>query len=156
MLGRDRDRLAEAKRIGIEHARFGGAALGLVGEQDHGPPGFAQEVGKGPIERGRAGAGIDEKERHVRGRDGGLGLRLHAAGKAVGGSLLEPCGIDHRESQIAELRPPLAAIAGDTGLVVDQSQAAPDEAIEQGRLADIRPAHDGDREAHGRLPRAIE
>jgi hypothetical protein len=36
------------------------------------------------------------------------------------------------------------AIAGDARLVVDDREATPREAVEEGGLADVRPSHDGD------------
>ena len=54
------------------------------------------------------------------------------------------------ETQVAELRLALAAVAGDARRVVDQRQPPADQPVEQRRLADIRPADDGDTE--GRLP----
>ena len=48
------------------------------------------------------------------------------------------------------VRAAFTPITGDAGAIVDQGETLADKAIEQGRLADIRPADDGDREAHER------
>src|SRR5262249_12011230 len=64
--------------------------------------------------------------------------------------LFEAGRVDDAEGEITEPRPPFAAVARDSGEGVDQCEALADEAIEQRRLADIRPADNGDREAHER------
>lgn len=51
------------------------------------------------------------------------------------------------------------AVAGDAGLVLDDRLAAADDAVHQGRLADIRAADDGEdrkRAVSGRLDRALD
>ena len=57
-----------------------------------------------------------------------------------------------REVEIAEPRLALAAVARDARPIVDQRQPPADQPVEQRRLADIRPADDGDGEAHARDP----
>src|SRR4029077_10142031 len=69
---------------------------------------------------------------------------------ALGRGLFETGGINHAEREIAELRPALAPIARDSGKVVHQCEASSDEAIEQGRLADVGSSDNGDGEAHDR------
>ena len=44
MLGRDRYRLAEAERVGLEPTRFAGRALPLVGHEDDRFAGFARDI----------------------------------------------------------------------------------------------------------------
>src|SRR5215469_809856 len=51
---------------------------------------------------------------------------------------------------------PAASMAGHPGKVVDQCEALADQAIEQRRLADVRPSDDGDREAHGQGQRVVD
>ena len=53
------------------------------------------------------------------------------------------------EAQRPEPPAALAQVARHPGLVVDQRQPPPDEAVEERRLADVRPADDGDGEGHG-------
>ena len=150
MLGRDRDRIAEAEPIGLDEAGFRRPALALVGDQDRRLAGPAHQIGKGAVGRRRSGARVDQEEHRVGGGDGGLGLRLHAAGEAFGGGLIEAGGVDHREGEIADPRAPFAPVAGDAGAVVHQGETLADQAIEQRRLADVRRADNGDREAHER------
>ena len=154
MLGRDRDRLAEPKLVGFEHAGPSCPALALVGDHDGGLARSAHEIGKNSIFRHRACARIDQEQYRIGGGKRGLGLLLHARGQAFGRGLLEARRVDHGEVEIAEPRAALPPIAGDAGAVIDQCKAFADEAVEQRRLADIRPADNGDREAHDRTPRA--
>jgi len=78
-----------------------------------------------------------------------LGLRRHAVRQAVGRGLFEACRVDRRKGQIAEPRLAFAPIARDAGLVIDQRLPPADQPVEQGALADIRPADDRDGEVHG-------
>ena len=111
-------------------------------------PDAAHEIGEGAVDRRQAGARIDQEEDRIGRGDRGFGLRPHAAGQALGRRLLEAGGVDHREGEIAEPRLALAAVAGDARPVVDQREPLADQPVEQRRLADIRPADDGDGEAH--------
>jgi hypothetical protein len=45
-------------------------------------------------------------------------------------------------------------VARDAGKIVDQREALADQAVEQGRLADIRPPDNGDGERHHELSSA--
>ena len=150
VLGRDRDRFAEAKFVGLEHAGPRRPALALVGDQDCRLARTAHEVGKRAVRRQRARAGVDQEQDRIRARDRGLGLLLHTAAQAFRRGLFEAGGVDDGEAEIAELRPALAPIARDAGQVIHQCEASADEAIEQRRLADVGPPDNGDGEAHDR------
>src|SRR5262249_19975850 len=100
-------------------------------------------------------AGVDEERARVGGGDRGLGLLLNRAGRALGRGLCEPRRVDGGEGEIAEPCAALAPIAGDPGKVVDQCEALADQAIEQRRLADVRPSDNGDREAHDQGQRVV-
>ena len=149
MLGADRDRFAEAERIGFERARSAGPALALVGDQDRRLAGLAHEIGKGAILRRRAGARIDKKKHRIGLRDRGRRLRLHSRRQAFAFGVFEAGGIDRFEGQIAELGLAFAPVARHARLIVDQREAAADKPVEQRRFADIGPADNGDGEGHG-------
>src|SRR5262249_48972885 len=87
--------------------------------------------------------------------DRALRLLLHSRSQGSPGALIEPRRIDDGEGEIAETRLALAAVARHTGLVVDQRELLPYQPVEQGRLADIGPADDGDRERHGSSQRIL-
>ena len=97
------------------------------------------------VERRHAGARVDQEQTRASAeRDRRLGLRAHPPGEAVGRRLVEAGGVDRGEVEVAEPRLALAAVAGHAGQVVDERQPPADQPVEQRRLADIRPADDGD------------
>ena len=148
MLGADGHRLAKTERIGFQRARCAGAALALVGDQDRRLAGAAHQIGESAIGRRRAIARIDQKEHDIGLRQGRSRLRLHPPRKGFALGVFEACGIDHLERKIAEPALAFAAVARHAGLIVDQRQPPPDQAVEQGRFADIRTADNGDGESH--------
>ena len=148
VLGRQRDRLAEAEFVRFKPARFAGGAFHLVGDQHGRLAGLAHDGGEGAVDRRRPGARIDHEEHRVGLRDRGLGLRPHAAGETVGRRLFEPGGIDDGEVEIAQPALACAPVARDARLVVDQRQAPADQPVEECRFADIGPADNGDGETH--------
>ena len=152
MLGRERDRIAEAEPEGLVGLQVAGPALGLVGQQDHGLARPAHEVGEVPVVRGHADARVDDEQDRVGISQRLLGLRAHASGQGRRFGLLESGRVDDREAEVAEARLAFAAVARHAGLVVDQRELLADEPVEQRRLADVRPADDGHREVHGHCP----
>ena len=138
VLGRERHRLAEAELPGLEQPGLRRAALGLVGDEDHPPRPLAQQLGERAVDRGDAGAGVDQEQADVGGVHRPLGQRPHPAGQAGVGRLLEPGGVDDGEAQRPEPARALAQVAGDAGLVVDQRQPPADQPVEERRLADVR------------------
>ena len=91
------------------------------------------------IDRRHAGARIDQEEAGVGISDRRLGLEEHPPGERVRLRLVEAGRIDDGELEVAQPPLALAAVAGDAGKVVDQRKLPPDKAVEQRRLADIRP-----------------
>ena len=144
MLGAHRDRLAEAQRPGLDDAGLAGAALGLVGGEDDRRGLAAQPAGDLLVERGQAGAGVDQEQGGVGLADRGDGLRPHPAGQGLGILVLVAGGVDDPEFEAEQGRLALAPVAGHAGPVVDQRQLPADQPVEQGRLADIGPADDRD------------
>ena len=149
MLGGNRDRVAEAERVGVQPARFAGGAFHLVGDQHGRLARLADEFGEHLVDPGRTAARVDHEKDRIGLPNRGLGLRAHAAGKALGRRLLKSRGIDHGEIKIAEPALAFAAVARHTRPVVDQRDAPANQPVEQSRLADIGAADDGDGEVHG-------
>ena len=147
VLGGERDRIAEAERVGLGGAGAR-ASLALVGDDDHRLAGAPHDVGEGAVDRRQAAAHVDQEQHRVGAADRHLGLRHHARGQAVGRGLVEARGVDDREAQVAEAPLALAPVARHARPVIDQREPPADQAVEQGRLADIRPSHDGESEAH--------
>ena len=84
-------------------------------------------------------------------RYSGFGLRPHATGHTLRRRLFQAGGVDDGKIEIAKPALALAAVARYARPVIDQRQAAADQPVEQGRLAHIGPADDGEGEAHNRV-----
>ncbi len=149
VLGGNRDRIAEAERVGVEPPAFAGGAFHLVGDQHDRLARLADELCEYAIDAGRTAARIDHEKYRIGLRHGSLSLRAHATGEALGRRFLKSRGIDHGEIKIAEPGLAFAAVARHARAVVDQRHAPADQPVEQSRLADIGAADDGDGEAHG-------
>ena len=121
-----------------------GAALALVGDQDHLVGTLAQPVGETLVERQDPGAGVDQEQHDVGALDGAFGEAAHARLERLAAGGLPARRVEQRESKIAELGRRLAHVARHARRVVDEGVAASGQAIEQGRLADIGAADDGD------------
>ena len=147
VLRRDRQRLAEAERIGLVDARLGRAALAFIGGEDHRLAGAAHQLGENLVCRHHAGPRVDQEQHQIGLGDRRLRLLAHARGKPLIPGL-EPRGIDEGDGARPKLGLGLAPVARQTGLVVDQRQLLADQPVEQGGLADIRPSDDGDGEGH--------
>jgi hypothetical protein len=84
---------------------------------------------------------VDDEHDHVGVGDGRLGL-----GHDPGGHALRPCS--HPPVSTTQERPALplgevlGAVAGDAGLLLHDGDAAPEDAVDQRRLADVRAADD--------------
>src|SRR5450631_4579920 len=95
-------------------------ALALVGDQQHRLVGAAREIGKGAIVRREPRARVDHEHQRVGEADRRLGLLLHPRGQRALGALVEARGVDDGEFEIAKTPLAFAAVARDTGFVIDQ------------------------------------
>ena len=138
-----RERLAKAERERLDAPGLAGAALGLVGGDDHRGILVAQPARDFLVERGQTLAAVDDEQGDVGFAHRGLGLLAHAPGERGGIDLLEPGGVHDPELEPEQVPLALAAVAGDPGAIVDQRHALADEAIEQGRFSDVGSADDG-------------
>ena len=148
MLGRNRHGFAEAQFPGLQHAALRAARLGLVGDQNHRLAGPAHDFGEGAVVRHQAGLGVHQEENEIGFLDGDLGLQAHAARQRPSRRVFEAGRVDHIEKDVVEFGGMNAAVAGDAGGIVDKSQLATGQAVEKRGFADVRPADDGDFEAH--------
>ncbi len=151
MFGREGDRIAEPQRIGLDQPGLAGLALGLVAHQDHRRVAVAQPARNLLVERGHADPGIDQEQCHVGLVDRSLGLLAHPPRQGLRILILEPGRVDDPEIEAEQGRVAHPAIARHAGPVVDQRQFLADEAIEQGRFADVGPADDGDGGQRGHI-----
>ena len=131
MLGRNLDRFAQAQRVSFHGAGIALFALALVGNQDHRLVGAAREIGKGAIVRCKAGTRVDHEHQGVGEADRSLRLLLHPRGQRALDALVEACGVDDGEFEIAETSLAFAAVARDAGFVIHQRELLPDQPIEQ-------------------------
>src|SRR4029079_12875820 len=91
---------------------------------------------------------VDHEEDGIGLFDGRFGLSTHTTGQTFRSGLLQSGGIDHGEGDVAKSAFPLAPVAGNAGLVVNKCKPAADQPVEEGRLADIGAADNGDCEWH--------
>ena len=96
------------------------------------------------VERGHAGAGVDQEQGDVGVAHRGAGLRAHPPGQGLRVLVLIAGGVDHPEFEPEQARLALAPVAGHARPVVDERQLLADQPVEQGGLADVGPADDGD------------
>jgi hypothetical protein len=152
VLGRDRDRGAQAERPGLAREARRRQSLALVGDQDHGLALATQPACEVPIERGQAGLGVDHHQREIGFGQRRFGLLPQPSLDAVLGAFGQTGGVDRPERDRTDPASALDAVAGDAGRRIDQRLAPPDQTVEQGRFADVRPTDDRDRERHRRSP----
>jgi hypothetical protein len=150
--GRDRDRLAEAEFVKLGARDLGPAVLDLVGGRDDRLVGPAELVGNIGIGTRRAGLGVQHEDDHVGLADRLLGLLDDLVDVAAVDLLPDAAGVDNREVAPIPIGLAIEPIAGRPGHVVGHRSSLADQAIEEGRLADVGAADDGDdRVGHGGL-----
>ena len=151
VLGRERDRIAEAERVAFIQPVIARAALGLVGDQHHRDRAFAQVPPDFLVHRGEPGAGIDHEQRDVRADQRSLGLCAHPPRQGRAVLIFPPGGIDQREIEPEQRRIAHPPVTRDPGLIVDQRQLLADQPVPQRRFAHVGTADNDDlRERHGR------
>ena len=146
MFGRKRQRGAEAEFVGLHAAGLPRPTLAFVGGEDDWRRRLAQDLRETLVERGDAGAGVDQQQADIRLGDRLIGAAAHPRLKAVAGRFLETRRVDDLESEIAQMRFTLAPVARDARRVVHQCELLAHQPIEQRGLSDIGPSDNGDRE----------
>ena len=148
MFGRHADRLAEPQRIGLQHPGIGSTALGLVGGDKDVIRPLAQDLGEHFVKRRHPGPRVDQEQAHIGHVHRPLGQLAHPALEAVVGGILQPRGVDHRESQVGQPRIAFPQVARHARLVVDQRQPLAHKPVEQRGFAHVGAAHDCQCETH--------
>ena len=87
---------------------------------------------------------VDDQDDHVGLGHGDLGLAAALRGDVFGGIRIDAARVDDGEDAVAPAALAVEAIAGDAGLVLDDRDPAPDQAVEQGRFAHVGSTHQGD------------
>ena len=144
MFGGNGKRLAETQFIGFVQRGFMPPAFGLVGNEDDRLATAAHAPRELTVRRRHAGARVKHEEHDIRVIDRHFGLRTHARFEAVALDVVEAGRVEDAEPQVTEACFTLAAVTGDAGLVIDEGDLAADQPVEEGRLANIGPPHDGD------------
>ena len=91
---------------------------------------------------GGADGGVDDEQDGVGEFHGHLGL-LGDAGVDAAGVVLPAAGVDDGEVAAVPVRRVHDAVAGDAGGVLDDGLAAAEDPVDQGGLAHVGPADDG-------------
>ena len=112
----------------------------------------AQHAGHRLVGDGGADRGVDHDQHRVGGHHRPLRLRGDRRLQPLGAGL-PAAGVDHGESSAAPQRVVGDPVPGDARDVLHDRLAAPDDPIHQRRLADVRPADDGERRHRRRRPR---
>ncbi len=139
----DRVGLAEAQRPQGGGVGLAALAVDLVGAQDDGLAGPAQQLDDGLVGVGGADGGVDDEDDRVGRLDGVLGLGGDGGVEAQH-VLLPAAGVDDLEAASGPFGLVADAVAGDAGLVLHDGLAAADDPVHQGRLADIGAADHGE------------
>ncbi len=150
MLGGDGDGLAEAEAKGLHPASLAAAPLAFIRHQQDPCLALAQRAGEALVEGGQAFPRIHHQQDCIGGGHRLLRLGTHPGEKRLALDIFETGGVHHGEGEIGKPSLPFAAVAGDPGHIVDDRLALADQAVEQGRFADIGPTDDGEREGHDR------
>ena len=148
VLGRKRHRLAKAQGMRLADATTAFPALGLVGDQHDGLGLTPKAFGKDPVQRGHAFAGVDHEQDQVAVGNRRLGLFAHARFQTVVADVLEPGRVDQGQFKVAETALGIATITRNPRPVIDQGQAFSNQPIEQGGLAHIGAADNGEFQGH--------
>ena len=141
----DRVRLAQPERPQLGGVGLDPFVVDLGDREHHRPLGAAQRPGDDQVGLGGAGAAVDHEQHEIGGGDGAFGLgRDH--GLQPAGVRLPAAGVDQGEPPPAPQRVVGDAVAGHARDVLHDGFAAAEDAVDQRRLADVRPAddrHDG-------------
>ena len=140
--GGDRVRLAEAEVPQAVRLGLGARVVDLVGRQDDRLLGLAQDADDGLVGVGDADGRVDDEEHGVGEPDRDLGLGADPLGEAPGVGV-PAAGVDDGERAAVPDRVVGDPVAGHAGHVLDDRLAAADDPVDQGGLADVGPADDG-------------
>ncbi|MOA04854.1 hypothetical protein D3C78_1244270 [compost metagenome] len=146
----DRDRMAHAQRGEFGAGHFRVDVVDLVGDHVGTLVTFAQMLGDHLVGGGKTGLGIYQEQNDIGFFDGQQRLLGHLFVHTV---LVtgDTAGVDQNVGTPLPLGLTVLAITGQTGQVADDGVTSPGQAVEQGGLADVRSAHQGDYGNHAAL-----
>ncbi len=132
----DRVRLAESEVPQPSCLGLGALVVDLVGGEHDGLLGGAQDADDLLVDVGDADRGIHDEQHGVGDLDRDLGLGGDALGQPAGVGV-PATGVDDRERAAVPVGVVRHPVAGHAGHVLDDSFPATDDAVDQGRLADV-------------------
>ena len=144
VLGRKEGRLGKAQLEDLVGEVALARRVRLVRGDDDLPPGAAKQLRDLAIDRGQPLADVEQQDDHLRlvDRDAGLGLD-GPLGRILGTVQVEAGSVHHGEFAPAPVGDAVKPVARQAGLRIHDGLAPAEDAVEQGRLADVRPADDG-------------
>ena len=147
--GGDGERLAESERMEVRGHHVGVEPLGLVEDERDRLSGAAQLARHELILRREPGARVGEQQQPIGLGDRTLGLGAHLRLDAAR-VLDEPAGVDDDAGNRTHPAEAVLPVARESGHVRHDGVARSGEHVEERRLADVRPADEGDHGQHGR------
>ena len=147
--GRDRLRLAEAELVELGGQVLVLGPVDLVGGDQDRDLGAAQGLRQLGVAGADAGAGVDDEQHDVGLGDPDPRLALDVAGQLVLVGEVDAAGVEQLEGDAVPLAAHPLAVAGDAGLGVGDRLPPAGEPVDQGALADVGEADDGDGRAAG-------
>ena len=136
-------RIAEAQRHELPLRRFVHRVVDLVDRQHHRTVAVTQQAGDAGIFFGDAHRRVDHHHHDLGVADGALTLTRHLLVERV--APWQPStGVDDRERDTPPRRLELLAVTRDARTLLDDGDPLAHDAIDECRLADVRPTHDGD------------
>ena len=141
--GGDGPRVAEAERVELGDVAELHRRVDLVGHEDHRHLRALQLAGHDLVGLGDADLGVDHDDDDVGGGHRTLGLAGDGGVDALDVGV-PATGVLHPEAAPGPLGQVLHAVAGDAGGVLDDGLTPAEEAVDQGGLAHVRPAHHRD------------
>ncbi len=143
--GRDGARLTEAQGVEVPEGLLVGGVIELVGYEEDGLAGAAQDARDRLVLLGDARGGVDDEHDDIGLLAGRLGLLADVAGEGVVGAAgLDAARVDEREVDAVPVGLVVAAVARDAAALVDDGFLLLCYAVHQRGLADVRAADDGD------------
>jgi len=149
VLGADREDV-EARAVQLSQIERVLPLVGvdLIGGQEHGLSAAAEQLRELVLCAGEALDGVDHEDDHVGLGDGRFSLLPHGLHQQLFRLDCEATGVDDAEPPGALLRLCVLPIARHAGAVLDDGELAPDDLVEQGRLAHVGAAHERDEGQH--------
>ena len=137
--------------IEVRQQSFEGRGIDFI---DHPERGFVhpvEPVHDLPVHRREPVAAVHDHEQNIRGGEGGLRLPADEPEHVVGGGGIEPARIDHLKATALVRALGVNPVTGDPRPVVHDGVPGPQDPVEQGGLADVRPPDHRDKR-HTRWP----